>query len=174
MFTFVCSSDKLASISMQAVQTTPFCTDWFLLLPAGYILTATGWPGYFVRVCLPCALGNFAIVPRTLLLDTLLLLWLGSFLLGPWLSPLQWISRNPFKGNTVNMCQRKNCKWTKTWEGLLWDQTYTAWELPDVWLVTEKILLLSTDFYLLRVPAQDMMLNIFPSSSLILLFMHLK
>jgi len=81
MFTFACSSEKLASISMQAVQTMPFCTDWFLFLPLGYILTTTEWQGYFVIVCLPRTLRNYLIVPCTLLWDTLLLLWLGSFLL---------------------------------------------------------------------------------------------
>lgn len=127
MFTFACSSEILASISMQAVQTMPFCTDWFLFLPVGYILTTIEWQGYSVIVCLPCTLRNYMIVPHTLLLDTLPLLWPGSFLLDPWLSPLQWINQSPFKKNknSESVSEEGTASELKNWERFLWDQTFT-------------------------------------------------
>lgn len=62
MFTFTPSSEKLTSISMQAVQTLPFCSDWFLFLLVGYILTTIDWQGYFVIVCLPCTWRTYVVL----------------------------------------------------------------------------------------------------------------
>lgn len=137
---------------MQAVQTMPFCTDWLL---CNCVL----------------ALHSEQLHDCTLWLEALLLLWPVSFLLDPWLSPLQWISQNPFKRNKNSqlvseegtICELKN------WGRFLWDQTFAAWELHDTWLVIEKVLLFWINVVMqYRMAVQDILnISFNPSNSVL-------
>lgn len=81
-YIYLCMYFRKASNQQPAgCHTVPFYTDWFQFWPVGSHIEA-------LHGC-PC----------TLLLNPLLLLWLESFLLGPWLGPLQWISHNLCKRN---------------------------------------------------------------------------
>lgn len=72
---FAYSSENFKSIIMVAVQTMLFSADWCNLL----YLSSYWVAGCFETVCLSSTLQSHMIVACTLLLNTLLLLWLGSF-----------------------------------------------------------------------------------------------